>query len=44
MYALNNHDKHYLKAKTTLRLICVFTPPLKGQESHQLNCSKSSSY
>lgn len=34
MYALNNHDKHYLRAKTDLRLICVFNPPLTGQEVH----------
>ena len=44
MYALNNHEKHYLRAKTKLRLICIFTPPLQGHESHQLNNSKSSSY
>jgi L-ectoine synthase len=44
MYALNNHDKHYLRAKTRLRLICVFTPSLQGHESHQLNNSKSSYY
>lgn len=34
MYALNNHDKHYVRAKTDLRLICVFNPPLVGREDH----------
>ena len=37
MYALNEHDEHYLRAKTDLRLICVFTPPLTGQEIHDEN-------
>lgn len=44
MYALNKHEKHYLRAKTTLRLICVFTPSLQGHESHQLDENKSSCY
>ena len=44
MYALNQHDKHYLRAKTTMRLVCVFTPPLKGNESHNLDENCSSSY
>lgn len=34
MYALNEHDKHYLRAKTRLRMICVFNPPLTGKEVH----------
>ena len=36
MYALDRHDKHYLRAKTTMRLVCVFTPPLKGSEAHNV--------
>ncbi|MEC4985334.1 MAG: ectoine synthase [Oscillatoria sp. PMC 1068.18] len=44
MYALDEHDKHYLRAKTTMRLVCVFSPPLKGNESHQLTDSSESSY
>jgi L-ectoine synthase len=44
MYALDKHDKHYLRAKTTLRLICVFTPPLQGNESHKLKNGQSSCY
>lgn len=34
MYALNKHDKHYLRAKTRMRTICVFNPPLTGREVH----------
>jgi len=34
MYALNNNDKHYLRAKSRMRLICVFNPPLTGREVH----------
>jgi len=34
MYALNGHEKHYLRAKTDLRMICVFTPALTGLEDH----------
>lgn len=44
MYALDKHDKHYLRSKTTLRLICVFTPPLKGKESHKITTRESSHY
>ncbi len=44
MYALDQHDKHYLRAKTSLRLICIFTPPLKGNESHNLRNGKTSCY
>lgn len=33
-YCLNEHDKHTLRAKTDLRMICVFTPPLVGPETH----------
>jgi L-ectoine synthase len=35
MYALDQHDKHYLRAfDEDLRLICVFNPPLEGDEVH----------
>jgi L-ectoine synthase len=37
MYALDKHDKHHLRATTTMRLICVFSPPLVGPESHRLD-------
>lgn len=44
MYALNAHDTHYLRAKTTLRLVCVFSPALKGKECHQLEEMTASAY
>lgn len=34
LYTLNGHEKHYLRAKTDLRMICVFNPPLVGPEVH----------
>jgi L-ectoine synthase len=34
MYALNGHEKHHLRAKSDLRLICVFNPPCTGRETH----------
>ncbi|MBN1498276.1 MAG: ectoine synthase [Spirochaetes bacterium] len=34
MYALNKNDRHYLRASKTMRLICVFNPPLTGRETH----------
>ena len=34
MYALNEHDEHYLRAQEELRLICVFNPPVSGNEVH----------
>ncbi|EAR22211.1 ectoine synthase [Nitrococcus mobilis] len=33
-YALDKHDKHYLRAKSQLRMMCVFNPPLTGREVH----------
>lgn len=44
MYALDRHDKHYLRARTTLRLVCVFLPALEGNERHALSGGDSSSY
>lgn len=37
MYALNEHDRHLLRATTQLRMICVFNPPVTGQEVHDKN-------
>lgn len=34
MYTLDGHEKHLLRAKTDLRMICVFTPALTGREVH----------
>jgi L-ectoine synthase len=34
LYALNGHEKHYLRARTDMRMVCVFNPPLTGREVH----------
>lgn len=34
VYALDQHDEHVLRARTDLRLVCVFTPALVGPEIH----------
>jgi L-ectoine synthase len=34
VYALDRHDEHVLRADTELRLVCVFNPPLVGDEVH----------
>jgi L-ectoine synthase len=46
MYALDQHDAHYLIAAphTDLRLICMFTPALRGDEAHSLDAARSSAY
>jgi L-ectoine synthase len=46
IYALDEHDAHYLVASPheDLRLVCVFTPALKGQERHSLDGDEFSAY
>ncbi len=34
LYALDQHEKHHLRVKTDFRAICIFSPPLTGQEVH----------
>jgi L-ectoine synthase len=34
VYALDEHDRHLLRAKTKMRMVCVFNPPLVGKETH----------
>jgi L-ectoine synthase len=34
LYALDRHDKHILRAKSQMRMVCVFNPPLTGREVH----------
>jgi L-ectoine synthase len=44
LYALDQHDEHILRATSgDLRLICVFNPPLTGQEKHQADGSYAAS-
>lgn len=37
IYILDKHDHHLLRAKTELKLACVFNPPLCGKEVHDEN-------
>ncbi|WP_169570285.1 ectoine synthase [Sneathiella limimaris] len=34
VYNLDKHDKHVLRARTELKLACVFNPPVTGKEVH----------
>ena len=34
LYALDGNEKHILKAESTMRMVCVFDPPLTGKETH----------
>lgn len=36
LYALNDHDRHILRANkgVPMRMVCVFNPPLTGREVH----------
>jgi L-ectoine synthase len=34
VYALNAHDRHVVRVRRTLRLVCVFNPALIGAETH----------
>lgn len=34
MYVLNENDKHEVRTRTDMRMVCVFNPPLVGTETH----------
>jgi L-ectoine synthase len=34
LYVLDRHDRHPVRARTDLRMICVFTPACTGAEVH----------
>lgn len=34
MYLLNGHERHTVAARTQLRMLCVFNPPVTGREVH----------
>ena len=44
LYVLDKHDLHRLRAFTTLRLICVFCPPIEGTERHDMTSDSGSAY
>ncbi|MBB5911615.1 L-ectoine synthase [Nocardia transvalensis] len=37
MYLLNGHERHRLETRTQMRMLCVFNPPVTGQEVHDEN-------
>lgn len=37
VYALDLNDEHLLRARTDMRMICVFNPPITGREVHDEN-------
>ena len=39
LYAMNNHDRHRIRAITRMRVICTFTPLLTGDEVHDADGS-----
>src|SRR5262245_54852494 len=34
LYAMNNHDRHCIRAKSRMRVVCTFFPALTGEEVH----------
>ena len=39
LYAMNNHDRHRITAKTRMRIFCTFCPALTGHEVHDADGS-----
>jgi L-ectoine synthase len=39
LYLLDGHERHTMRPKTDLRLVCVFNPPVTGREVHDENGS-----
>jgi L-ectoine synthase len=37
MYLLNGHERHRVVTRTRMRMLCVFNPPVTGQEVHDEN-------
>ncbi|MEQ8839548.1 MAG: ectoine synthase [Acidimicrobiales bacterium] len=37
LYALDDHDRHVLRAIEDFRCVCVFNPPVTGREVHDEN-------
>ena len=39
LFAMNEHDRHRIRAKTRMRVVATFTPPLTGDEVHDADGS-----
>jgi len=37
LYLLDGHEHHRLRARTQMRTVCVFNPPITGREVHDEN-------
>ena len=44
LYAPDKGEEHRLSSESGMRLICVFHPPLRGDESHNSDPAKASGY
>jgi L-ectoine synthase len=46
LYALDRHEMHFLMAdpENDMRLVCVFSPPLQGDERHSFDSDQFSQY
>ncbi|TDC99448.1 L-ectoine synthase [Nonomuraea deserti] len=44
LYSAELGEEHRLLSETGMRLICVFNPPLRGDERHDSNPDKPSGY
>jgi L-ectoine synthase len=39
LYAMNDHDRHRIRAKTRMHIVCTFYPALTGHEVHDADGS-----
>lgn len=39
LYAMDEHDRHRIRAVTRMRVICTFVPALTGEEKHDADGS-----
>ncbi|WP_028934453.1 ectoine synthase [Pseudonocardia spinosispora] len=44
LYAPDRHEEHRLVTRTDMRLICVFSPALRGDENHSFDETAPSGY
>lgn len=44
LYAPDKGEEHHLSATTDMRLVCVFNPPLRGDENHSPVAGQPSGY
>lgn len=43
LYAVDRGETHRVRARTRLRLVCIFSPPLEGEENHRRSQDAASS-